>query len=92
MARNEGTAQAEIKKACAFDLDARCAAVSPKFCPGCRFYQTGEQLKESRERAYERVRTLPSEHQLSIAGKYYNNKTPWLQGRERRSHHGTTKN
>lgn len=56
---------------CVFDKDAyTCAALTHKQCTGCRFRKTLEQLDDGRERAEDRISTLPDEVQDKIAKKY----------------------
>ena len=49
-------------------------------CPGaleCPFYKTKAQLEDEKERAFERIRSLPEYRQLGIAIKYYGGQMPW---------------
>lgn len=49
-------------------------------CPGfenCPFYQTREQVDVSRQKALERINSLPYLQQLYIAATYYGGKMPW---------------
>jgi hypothetical protein len=56
---------------CAFDADTECVALAEKKCAGCTFRKTSEQLKEGRQKAEKRIRTLPLFTQLHIHRKYY---------------------
>ena len=60
---------------CAFDRDGMCTALSEKQCVGCRFRKTEEELKEGRQKATERLISLPQSTQIRIARKYYNRGT-----------------
>ena len=55
---------------CAFDRIYTCAALTHKECIGCHFRKTPAQLDEGRERAEDRISTLPDEIQDKIATKY----------------------
>lgn len=56
-----------------------CLATENETCDGteCAFYKTSKQAKEAREKAYERIRTLPEETQEQIADTYYDGFKPW---------------
>ena len=56
---------------CAFDRDCECSALSVKTCEGCSFFKTKEELIASRERATERVNSLPPEQRSRIFNKYF---------------------
>ena len=56
---------------CAFDEANKCSALKEKQCKGCNFYKTTEELIESRQKATERIRTLPKTKQAHIKHKYY---------------------
>lgn len=55
---------------CAFDRIYQCAALTHKECIGCHFRKTQKQLEEGRERADERIESLPGDVQDKIAKKY----------------------
>lgn len=56
---------------CVFRVnERRCSALTKKLCGGCRFYKTEEELKESREKALERINNLPKRVQMEIYDKY----------------------
>lgn len=55
---------------CAFDRIYQCAALTHKECVGCRFRKTQEELDEGRERAEDRIMSLPDDVQDRIAKKY----------------------
>lgn len=57
---------------CVFKMDGRCLCLTRRSCGGCSFKKTKEQLDEGRDKALERIRTLPGEHQTAIYEKYYN--------------------
>jgi hypothetical protein len=54
---------------CAFDRIYQCAALTHKECVGCRFRKTQEELDEGRERAEDRIMSLPDDVQDRIAKK-----------------------
>lgn len=56
---------------CYFDRGEKCSALTEKKCKGCRFRKTEEEFKHGRKKAMIRIRSLPSEQQLYILGKYY---------------------
>lgn len=55
---------------CAFDKNTFCAALTEKRCNGCSFRKTREELDAGRERADDRIATLPEEQQEHIRKKY----------------------
>lgn len=57
-----------------------CAAAEYETCKGqaCPFYIEHHQAQSSKERAYKRLRNLPSEQQELISAKYYHNEMPWI--------------
>lgn len=58
-------------KICAFKIDdRRCSALTKKACMRCNFFKTEEEVKASRERAEERIRSLPINKQRAIIDKY----------------------
>lgn len=73
-----------MDRTCKFDQGEACAALSEKFCPGCRFYKSGQAWLKGMVKQWNRLNTLPLEHQISIAAKYYKNKTPWRDKRRRK--------
>lgn len=57
---------------CAFDIGgAKCAALTKMACSGCHFRQTEEELREGREKATARIKTLPVDQQYHINTMYY---------------------
>lgn len=49
-------------------------------CPGaleCPFYKTKARLAAERQKAFERINSLPEYRQLGIAIKYYGGQMPW---------------
>lgn len=48
-------------------------------CSNCAFYKTQAELDESRLVANMRLASLPKEHQIQIADKYYKGEMPWLE-------------
>ena len=57
---------------CVFRVnERRCSALTKKLCGGCRFYKNAKELKESREKAEERMKSLPGRVQREIHDKYY---------------------
>jgi len=44
----------------------------------CSFRRTAEECAANRAKADEMLAALPNEMQLYIAGKYYQNRRPWL--------------
>lgn len=57
---------------CAFDVGgARCAALKKMACKGCSFRQSEEELREGREKATARIKTLPVDQQYRINTMYY---------------------
>ena len=49
-------------------------------CPGaleCPFYKTKEALEDQKQKALERINSLPEYQQLGIAIKYYGGQMPW---------------
>lgn len=55
---------------CAFDRGTLCTALSEKKCRKCSFCKTQEELDEGRERAEDRIMSLPDDVQDRIAKKY----------------------
>lgn len=55
---------------CAFERDTSCAALSVKDCEGCNFFKAPEELVRGRDRADDRIATLPEEQQAHIKKKY----------------------
>jgi hypothetical protein len=56
---------------CAFDREEKCSALKEKRCEGCRFFKSKEKLAEGREKAEQRIRTLPVRMRKHIFDKYY---------------------
>lgn len=56
---------------CAFDREDHCTALNAKQCKGCHFYKTEYELKEGRQKALDRLSSLPKSKQIRIARKYY---------------------
>lgn len=56
---------------CAFERGRECSALNVKTCEGCSFFKTKEELIASRERATERVNSLPPEQRSRIFNKYF---------------------
>lgn len=63
---------------CAFDVEKRCSALKEKCCEGCHFRKTNEELIKGREKAKERVDSLPKSLKEHILIKYYNQRRPRL--------------
>jgi hypothetical protein len=59
------------KEICVFDREEECAALKDKFCLGCSFYKTKEELMEGRDKAAIRVSRLEPTHRRNIKDKYY---------------------
>ena len=56
---------------CAFERGCECSALNVKLCEGCSFFKTKEELIASRDKAKERVNSLPSEQRSRIFNKYF---------------------
>lgn len=56
---------------CAFDRGQKCSALIEKQCIGCAFYKTEQEVKESRQKAKNRIKKLPILTQEHISRKYY---------------------
>ena len=57
---------------CAFRVnDRRCSVLTQKSCFRCPFHMTEEELKEKRQKAEARIKTLPAKKQQEIHDKYY---------------------
>ncbi len=69
-------------KCYAFLGQKQCRILSVKNCPGCSFFKTIEQKKESLKKAFTRLASLDKVHQDYIADKYYNRKMLWQNGGE----------
>jgi hypothetical protein len=57
-----------------------CLILTCRKCQGhekCSMYKTKEQAKADRQKAFERIASLPIEQQNSIAGVYYSGRMPW---------------
>ena len=57
--------------ACAFNKGNHCSILSEKKCNGCAFMKTEKQLAERRDKAWERINTLPEKVRAKINQKYY---------------------
>ena len=55
---------------CAFDKGTFCAVLTEKKCHGCSFRKTHEELDAGREKADDRIASLPEEQQEYIRRKY----------------------
>ena len=55
---------------CAFDRTVYCIALNEKQCRGCAFRKTHEELDAGREKADDRIASLPDEQQEYIRKKY----------------------
>ena len=57
---------------CVFRVnDRRCSALTTKVCGRCSFFKTADELKEGREKAKERLKSLPKKMQMQINDKYF---------------------
>ena len=56
---------------CAFDRGDNCVALSAKQCVACPFRKTEEELNDGRQKATDRLISLPKSTQIHIARKYY---------------------
>ena len=56
---------------CVFNRGKKCAAISPKKCTNCAFRKTEAELMAGREKALERLKTLPPAQYEAIMKKYY---------------------
>lgn len=67
---------------CFAELDrGKCAILTIKQCQGhekCSMFKTEEQAEIDREKAFERIASLPHEKQIRISDKHYNGTTPWI--------------
>lgn len=57
----------------------RCKALNDGYCHEghCAFYKSDAEVKVDREKAYERLRSLPADTQRYIAKEYHGGKMPW---------------
>lgn len=58
----------------------KCAVLTVGRCPGhnkCRFFKTEEQVKQDKEKCFERFQQLPFEQQIHISKTYYGGRLPW---------------
>ena len=55
---------------CAFDKGETCDALIAKECSGCRFFKTQDELDRGRERADDRIASLPEDLRDKILKKY----------------------
>ena len=60
---------------CVFDRDGTCVALNEKQCVACSFRKTEQELNEGRQKATDRLISLPKSTQIHIARKYYNRST-----------------
>ena len=56
---------------CVFNKGKKCSALAPKKCKNCSFRKTEAELNEGREKARERLESLPREQYEAIMRKYY---------------------
>lgn len=55
---------------CVFSIRTKCGVLTEKNCEGCHFRKTREELLQGREKAAERIRSLPPDKQEHIRLKY----------------------
>jgi hypothetical protein len=58
----------------------KCVILTCRKCQGhekCSMYKTKEQAKADRQKAFERIASLPLEQQHGIADAYYGGIMPW---------------
>lgn len=60
----------------------RCKVLNVKKCegPNCVFNKTEMQLKENKQKAMEKIKSLSLDKQMHISKEYYEGKMPWLKG------------
>jgi hypothetical protein len=58
-------------KTCTCDNGEECSALREKKCNGCAFRKTKEELVKGREKAIDRISSLPQSKQIYIRRKYY---------------------
>ena len=56
---------------CVFNKGKQCAVLNQKNCEKCSFYKTPRELHVGREKANERLESLPKEQYQAIMKKYY---------------------
>ena len=56
---------------CAFDRDGKCIALCGKQCIACAFRKTEDELNDGRQKATDRLLSLPKSTRIHIARKYY---------------------
>lgn len=56
---------------CVFDKGKKCIALLTHNCEKCSFHKTGRELVEGREKARERLESLPKKQYDAIMKKYY---------------------
>ena len=56
---------------CVFDRGRKCSALTPKKCKNCSFRKTEAELNAGREKARERLESLPQAQYDAIMRKYY---------------------
>lgn len=71
---------------CTFNTDGICSVLTVERCNErrkkvCEFIKTAEQDQQDREKANARLRSLPSDLQYYIAGKYYKGIRVWKEKR-----------
>lgn len=65
---------------CAFDVGGtKCAALTQRRCTGCPFCKTVEDLQRGRDKAMERIESLPNDQYAHIMEVYYSDysKSRW---------------
>ena len=60
---------------CVFAEGKSCKALSEKYCSGCTFKKTKEELEDGRDRAAELFYRLPPEKRKAIRKKYYSERS-----------------
>ena len=56
---------------CTFDKGEKCSALNEKRCLSCCFRKTEEELEAGREKARERIESLPLVARVHIKNKYH---------------------
>ena len=67
---------------CAFEKGDECKALKEKNCKGCPFFKTEEALDRGRQKALERIRSLPKAESHRLHRKYYQqgrSNHPWYE-------------
>lgn len=65
---------------CAFDKGSECNVLHEKNCKMCAFCKTREELAEGRQKATNRIATLPEAQRNHIKAKYYKQKRGFANG------------